>query len=52
MIYILAQQNTMVSQDVKFDEDVRSSSSQGSPSEIKGSEEVVVVKVDLEVRNE
>jgi hypothetical protein len=31
----------MVSRDVKFDEEVRSSSSRGSPSKIKESEEVV-----------
>jgi hypothetical protein len=36
----------MISKDVKFDENVRSSSSQDSPSMIEGNEEVVVPKTD------
>jgi hypothetical protein len=42
----------VVSQDVKFDEDVWSSRSQVSPSMIEGSEEVVVPEFDSEVREE
>ena len=43
-IYIIAQLKTLVIQDVKFDEKVRSSSSQISPSLIERSEEVVVLR--------
>jgi hypothetical protein len=49
-INIPTQQKTMVSRDVKFDEDVRSSSSHDSPSVIERREEVVVPEVDSEVR--
>jgi hypothetical protein len=42
----------MVSQDMKFDEDVISSNSQVSPSKIEGSGKVIVPDIDLEVREE
>jgi hypothetical protein len=40
----------VVSRDVKFGEDVRSSNSHVSPSVLEGSEEIVFLEVDLEVR--
>jgi hypothetical protein len=52
-IGIPTQRKTMMSRDVKFDEDVRSSSSQDSPSMIERErEEVVILEIDLGIRLE
>jgi hypothetical protein len=51
-IYIIAQLKTLVIQDVKYDEKVRSSSSQISPSLIERSEEVVFLYIDSKVKEE
>jgi hypothetical protein len=49
---IFTQWETVVSKDVIFDEDVRSSNSQDSPSMIEEREEVVVPETDSETRDE
>jgi hypothetical protein len=51
-IIILAEWKIVVSRDVKFDKDVSSSSSHGTPLEIEWSEKVVVRDTGSEVRVE